>query len=77
MPRVTPDIESSQIPPGGQDAPESAIRAAQLSTVWFDRDLGWLESSTAVCSPRPSMSGRRCSNGSVPRDLHVNLDEFS
>ena len=48
MPRATPDVESSQIPPGGQDAPESAIRAAQLSTVWFDRDLGWLEFNRRV-----------------------------
>src|SRR6478735_8714725 len=48
MPRVTPDVESSQIATGGQDAPESAIRAAQLSTVWFDRDLGWLEFNRRV-----------------------------
>jgi polyphosphate kinase len=48
MPRATPDVESSQILPSGQDAPESAIRAAQLSTVWFDRDLGWLEFNRRV-----------------------------
>ena len=48
MPRATPDVASSQLPSGGQDAPESAIRAAQLSTVWFDRDLGWLEFNRRV-----------------------------
>ena len=31
-----------------QDAPESVIRAADLSTVWFNRDLGWLEFNRRV-----------------------------
>src|SRR5262245_23714039 len=48
MARASSDVESSQISPRGQDAPESAIRAAHLSTAWFDRDLGWLEFNRRV-----------------------------
>ena len=63
MPRATPDVESSNLQPRGQDAPESAIRAADLSTVWFDRDLGWLEFNRRVLAEALD-ERRRCSSGS-------------
>src|SRR5262252_5210561 len=59
MPRVTPDVESSPSQSPGQDAPESAIRAAQLSTVWFDRDLGWLEFNRRVLGEALTDAQRR------------------
>src|SRR4249920_975918 len=76
MPRVTPDVESSQIVTDGQDAPESAIRAAQLSTVWFDRDLGWLEFNRRVLNEAQDERTPLLERVKFLAIVGSNLDEF-
>ncbi|HUL72836.1 MAG TPA: polyphosphate kinase 1 [Vicinamibacterales bacterium] len=59
-----------------QDAPESAIREAALSTVWVDRDLGWMEFNRRVLNEALDERTPLLERAKFLAIFTSNLDEF-
>ena len=59
-----------------QDAPESAIREAELSGVWIDRDLGWIEFNQRVLAEALDERTPLLERAKFLAIFASNLDEF-
>jgi len=60
----------------GQDAPEAAIREAALSSVWVDRDLGWMEFNRRVLAEALDERTPLLERAKFLAIFTSNLDEF-